>query len=58
MSEPRDTGREAYEAPALTTVGTVASLTQSHQGWCVPVVEKTIGPPDYFVWIPITTCST
>jgi hypothetical protein len=57
MNEPRDTGREAYEAPALTTVGTVASLTQ-HQGWCVPVLEKTIGPPDYFVWIPITTCST
>jgi hypothetical protein len=55
MNEPRDTGRKAYEAPALTTVGTVATLTQS---WCVPVLEKTIGPPDYFVCIPITTCST
>ena len=53
--KPRDEGSLRYEPPAVVTVGTVSELTQS---WCVPVLEKTIGPPDYFVCIPITTCSS
>ena len=53
--EPLDEGRKPYEPPFLFTVGTVAGLTQN---WCVPVVNKTIGPPDYFVYIPVTTCSS
>jgi hypothetical protein len=53
--EPRDDGWLCYEPPTVVTVGTVSELTQS---WCVPVFDKTIGPPDYFVNIPITTCSS
>lgn len=49
-----------YEPPALTVIGTVGERTLTHEDWrtkCWPYVNKTIGPPDYFTFIPVTSCS-
>jgi hypothetical protein len=45
----------AYEPPALRVVGSLHGLTQSSDFPCV--WKKTIGPPDYFTFIPIANCS-
>ena len=50
----------AYSPPRLTVIGTVADLTLTHDDWitkCWPYVNKTIGPPDFFTFIPVTSCS-
>jgi len=57
-----DTRREvgnAYEPPALKVVGSVYGLTLESRpdGWCIPVIHKTIGPPDFVNFIPVTSCS-
>jgi hypothetical protein len=46
-----------YEPPALKIVGSVYMLTLGSPGWCVPVIKKTIGPPDFVNFIPVTSCS-
>lgn len=45
-----------YEPPALRVVGSLHELTQQGQLPCV--WNKTIGPPDYFTFIPISNCSS
>jgi hypothetical protein len=42
-----------YERPALRVVGSLHELTQAPCVW-----NKTIGPPDYFTFIPISNCSS
>lgn len=48
-----------YEPPALRVVGSLHELTQTgggqHDFPCI--WKKTIGPPDYFTFIPIANCS-
>jgi hypothetical protein len=44
-----------YEAPALRTLGTVHELTEAGDK-CF--LNKTIGPPDFVNWIPISNCSS
>ena len=51
-----DTARRAYEPPALTVLGSFAELTLTGDWPCL--WNKTIGPPDYVNWIPISNCST
>ena len=46
----------AYERPVVTVVGTVHALTLNGDWPCL--WNKTIGPPDYFSWIPISNCSS
>jgi hypothetical protein len=48
-----------YEAPALQVLGSMQSLTQTGSRWdgCFDLINKTIGPPDYFTLIPIANCS-
>ena len=51
-----DTERPLYEPPALTVLGSLHELTQTSGNW--PCLwKKTIGPPDYVSWIPVTNCS-
>lgn len=49
----------AYEPPKLHVVGSVTELTEWHRRprrkFCF--WNKTIGPPDYWAWIPVTNCS-
>ena len=52
-----DMERPAYEPPALTVLGSLHELTQNGGDW--PCLwKKTIGPPDYVNWIPVTNCSS
>ncbi len=53
-----DVARTSYHPPQLTVLGSVHELTLGGSWPCIPVLEKTIGPPDYVNWIPVTTCST
>lgn len=47
-----------YEPPALRVVGSLHALTQT-SGHDIPCFwTKTIGPPDYFTFIPIANCSS
>ena len=46
------TQHPAYEPPAVRVLGTVHELTQQ-----ICIMTKTLGKPDYFNFIPITTCS-
>lgn len=50
----------AYDPPTLRVVGSISELTEWHRPpnrrpFCF--WRKTIGPPDYFAWIPVTNCS-
>jgi hypothetical protein len=47
-----------YEPPALHVVGSLHELTQSGQHDIPCFWTKTIGPPDYFTFIPIANCSS
>ena len=51
-------GRNLYEPPALRVVGSLHELTQTGQGDIPCLWTKTIGPPDYFTFIPIANCSS
>jgi hypothetical protein len=48
------TAPEAYEAPSLRVVGSLHELTL-HEIPCL--WNKTLGPPDYWTFIPIANCS-
>ncbi|MGZ8783266.1 MAG: hypothetical protein ACXWZB_07180 [Gaiellaceae bacterium] len=50
----------AYEAPTLSVVGSLHGLTQTgNYPKDIPCFwTKTIGPPDYFTFIPIANCSS
>jgi hypothetical protein len=50
-------GEREYQAPELRTIGSVHVLTQSGGDFCVPIIQKAFGTPDYFNHIPITNCS-
>jgi hypothetical protein len=52
-----ETEGQSYQPPELTVLGTLHELTLGRFP-CIPVLEKTIGPPDYVNWIPVTTCSS
>ena len=52
-----DTDAQSYQPPELTVLGTLHELTLGNFP-CIPVLQKTIGPPDYVNWIPVTTCSS
>ena len=46
-----------YEPPALRVVASLHGLTQTG-GQDFPCIwKKTIGPPDFVNWIPISNCS-
>jgi hypothetical protein len=45
-----------YEPPRLQILGTLHELTQTTEWPCL--WKKTIGPPDYVNWIPVTNCSS
>lgn len=48
---------EAYEAPTLRIVGSLHELTLTG-GHDIPCLwNKTLGPPDYWTFIPIANCS-
>ena len=47
----------SYEPPALRVVGSLHELTQSGEHDFPCIWKKTIGPPDYFTFIPIANCS-
>jgi hypothetical protein len=48
-----------YAPPALIELGTAHELTLTGSGGSFPCLwHKTIGPPDYVSWIPITRCSS
>ena len=47
-----------YEAPALHAVGSLHGLTQNGHNDIPCFWTKTIGPPDYFTFIPIANCSS
>jgi hypothetical protein len=47
-----------YERPALRVVGSLHELTQTGQHDIPCFWTKTIGPPDYFTFIPIANCSS
>ena len=48
--------KQAYEAPTLRIVGSLHELTLS--GHDIPCLwNKTLGPPDYWTFIPIANCS-
>ena len=51
-------GATQYEAPALRVVGSLHELTQAGQHDIPCFWTKTIGPPDYFTFIPIANCSS
>ena len=51
-------GATQYEAPALRAVGSLHELTQAGQHDIPCFWTKTIGPPDYFTFIPIANCSS
>ena len=57
--EYRTHGRQShgYEPPALKIVGSVYLLTLDGLDWCIPVIKKTFGPPDFVNFIPVTACS-
>jgi hypothetical protein len=51
-----------YEPPVIRSVGSLYDLTRgdpvrtnSSGKFCI--WNKTIGPPDYVQWIPVTNCS-
>jgi hypothetical protein len=51
--------RDPYEPPALRVVGSLHDLTQTGRHQDIPCFwTKTIGPPDYFTFIPIANCSS
>ena len=50
--------RGQYEPPALHVVGSLHELTQAGQHDIPCFWTKTIGPPDYFTFIPIANCSS
>jgi len=57
MRDPRDTDAVVYEPPTLSVLGSLHELTQTGGDW--PCLwKKTIGPPDYVNWIPVTNCSS
>ena len=49
--------RSTYEPPTLHVVGSLHGLTQSGEHDFPCIWKKTIGPPDYFTFIPIANCS-
>lgn len=51
-------GGRAYEPPALSVVGSLHELTQTGNHDIPCFWTKTIGPPDYFTFIPIANCSS
>ena len=51
-------GATQYEPPALRVVGSLHELTQQGQQDIPCFWTKTIGPPDYFTFIPIANCSS
>jgi hypothetical protein len=51
-------GGHAYEPPALRAVGSLHELTQTGKHEIPCFWTKTIGPPDYFTFIPIANCSS
>ncbi len=51
-------GATQYEPPALRVVGSLHELTQQGQHDIPCFWTKTIGPPDYFTFIPIANCSS
>lgn len=54
---PMDDNDPTYQAPALTVLGTLHEMTLTGGDW--PCLwKKTIGPPDYVNWIPISNCSS
>jgi hypothetical protein len=51
--------QDRYEPPALRVVGSLHGLTQAGSHHDIPCFwTKTIGPPDYFTFIPIANCSS
>jgi hypothetical protein len=59
MSEVGGSTRQRlYEPPALRAVGSLRELTQAGQHDVPCFWTKTIGPPDYFTFIPIANCSS
>ncbi len=47
-----------YEPPALAVVGSLHELTLTGGKDFPCFWTKTIGPPDYFTFIPIANCSS
>lgn len=57
MSTLGGAARQPYEPPTLRVVGSLHELTQTGD-YDIPCFwTKTIGPPDYFTFIPIANCS-
>ncbi len=55
-SHVQPTPDDAYAPPALTVLGSLHDVTLTGYEW--PCLwKKTIGPPDYVNWIPVTNCS-
>jgi hypothetical protein len=50
--------QDLYEPPALRVVGSLHDLTQTGRQDIPCFWTKTIGPPDYFTFIPIANCSS
>jgi len=49
---------KSYEAPRLTALGSFYDLTLWGKDNPPPCVfNKTLGPPDFFTFIPIANCS-
>jgi len=59
MTHHLDAELLTYEPPTLRTLGTLHELTEAGGGWSDKCfANKTIGPPDFFHWIPIANCSS
>ena len=59
MNELGGAVQDLYEPPALRVVGSLHDLTQTGSRQDIPCFwTKTIGPPDYFTFIPIANCSS
>lgn len=62
MTDTATLSGQAYEPPALRVLGSLHELTLtggSGGSYDFPCIwTKTIGPPDYFTFIPIANCST
>ena len=58
MSQLTEAPLHLYEPPALRVVGSLHELTQNGQHDIPCFWTKTIGPPDYFTFIPIANCSS
>ena len=53
-----ETMHTLYEPPALRIVGSLHELTLTGKHDIPCFWTKTIGPPDYFTFIPIANCSS